>query len=171
MLSPVVTDVSTTWVEGKGKTTCLALMICLPLRLSKRQSPLWQPLVGEWGREKRGFYWSTWIPELPCVGTSIITLSLWLCQFPCLGSSSSPSKQICTVDDNVTFKISVLVILILDIRSRLTLLLLRWNSSALDLKETFSGTENVSEFSVFRSVPLLRSIYKHSDRWFLCPNR
>ena len=78
---------------------------------------------GEWGGEKRGYYWSTWIPELPCVGTNIITLSLWLCQFPCLGSSSSPSKQICTVDDNVTFKIWVLVILILDIRSRLTVLL------------------------------------------------
>ena len=153
MLSPVVTDVSTTWVEGKGKTTCLALMICLPLRLSKRQSPLWQPLVGEWGGsggggEKRGFYWSTWIPELPCVGTNIITLSLWLCQFPCLGSSSSPSKQICTVDDNVTFKIWVLVILILDIRSRLTVLLLRWNSSALDLKETFSGIKCLRIFCV-----------------------
>ena len=157
MLSPVVTDVSTTWVEGKGKTTCLALMICLPLRLSKCQSPLWQPLVGEWGGgewggewggEKRGFYWSTWIPELPCVGTNIITLSLWLCQFPCLGSSSSPSKQICTVDDNVTFKIWVLVILILDIRSRLTVLLLRWNSSALDLKETFSGIKCLRIFCV-----------------------
>ena len=165
MLSPVVTDVSTTWVEGKGKSTYLALMICLSLRLSKRQSPLWQPLVGEcggggkWGGEwggsrggsrggeKRGFYWSTWIPDLPCVGTNIITLSLWLCQFPCLGSSS-PSKQICTVDDNVTFKISVLVILILDIRSRLTLLLLRWNSSALDLKETFSGIKCLRIFCV-----------------------
>ena len=154
MLSPVVTDVSTTWAEGKGKSTYLALMICLPLRLSKRQSPLWQPLVGEsvgeWGGggEKRGVYWSTWIPELPCVGTNIITLSQWLCQFPCLGSSSSPSKQICTVDDNVTFKISVLVILILDIRSRLTLLLLRWNSSALDLKETFSGIKCLRIFCV-----------------------
>ena len=150
MLSPVVTDVSTTWVEGKGKTTCLALMICLPLRLTKRQSPLWQPLVGEWGGgrgEKRGFYWSTWIPELPCVGTNIITLSLWLCQFPYLGSSS-PSMQICTVDDNVTFKIWVLVIFILDIRSRLTVLLLRWNSSALELKETFSGIKCLRIFCV-----------------------
>ena len=100
------------------------------------------------GGEKRGVYWSTWIPELPCVGTNIITLSQWLCQFPCLGSSSSPSKQICTVDDNVTFKISVLVILILDIRSRLTLLLLRWNSSALDLKETFSGIKCLRIFCV-----------------------
>ena len=104
--------------------------------------------VGGGGGEKRGFYWSTWIPELPWVGTNIITLSQWLCQFPCLGSSSSPSKQICTVDDNVTFKISVLVILILDIRSRLTLLLLRWNSSALDLKETFSGIKCLRIFCV-----------------------
>ena len=97
--------------------------------------------------EKRGFYWSTWIPELPCVGTNIITLSLWLCQFPCLGSSS-PSMQICTVDDNVTFKIWVLVIFILDIRSRLTVLLLRWNSSALELKETFSGIKCLRIFCV-----------------------
>ena len=103
---------------------------------------------GGGGGEKRGFYWSTWIPELPCVGTNIITLSLWLCQFPCLGSSSSPSKQICTVDDNVTFKIWVLVILILDIRSRLTVLLLRWNSSAFDLKETFSGIKCLRIFCV-----------------------
>ena len=154
MLSPVVTDVSTTWVEGKGKSTYLALMICLPLRLSKRQSPLWQPLVGEsvgeWGGGGReeGSLLVDVDSELPCVGTNIITLSQWLCQFPCLGSSSSPSKQICTVDDNVTFKISVLVILILDIRSRLTLLLLRWNSSALDLKETFSGIKCLRIFCV-----------------------
>ena len=153
MLSPVVTDVSTTWVEGKGKSTYLALMICLPLRLSKRQSPLWQPLVGEsvgeWGGGREEGSLLVDVDSRTALRRYqhyyIITAALPI-SLP--GSSSSPSKQICTVDDNVTFKISVLVILILDIRSRLTLLLLRWNSSALDLKETFSGIKCLRIFCV-----------------------